>query len=99
MLRILLLSLLVISSPLSTANNTFDDSEKLKARYPGWFKDSFLDLEEDLREASSAGKKGVMLYFGTEGCAYCRHFVDRSLGSPDIARRVQENFDSIAFDC
>lgn len=79
-------------------DNVFDDSEILHAQQPEWFKDSFLDLEEDLREAKAAGKKGLMLYFGTQGCAYCRHFMDRSLGSPDIARRVQKHFDSIAFE-
>ena len=81
-----------------TPDAVFDDSETLNAQHPRWFKDSFLDLEEDLREANAAGKMGLMLYFGTEGCAYCRQFINRSLGIPDIARRVQAYFDSIAFE-
>jgi len=39
-----------------------------------------------------------MLYFGTEGCSYCWHFVERSLGDPEIAKRVQQHFNSIAFE-
>jgi thioredoxin-related protein len=102
MLQILLASLLflVVAPPVSAAPSagTFDDSEKLRMRHPAWFKESFLDLAEDLREAESTGKKGLMVYFSTEGCSYCRHFVDRSLGAPDIAQRVQEQFDVIGLE-
>jgi hypothetical protein len=38
--------------------------------YPDWFEDSFLDLREDLAEASSEGKLGLMVLFTTEGCSY-----------------------------
>jgi hypothetical protein len=38
--------------------------------YPDGFEDSFLDLREDLAEASSEGKLGLMVLFTTEGCSY-----------------------------
>ena len=38
--------------------------------YADWFEDSFLDLREDLAEASSEGKLGLMVPFTTEGCSY-----------------------------
>lgn len=101
MLHLFLLALLAFTSTLLSADirdDVFDDSEKTMVQYPAWFKDSFLDLEENLKEAETAGKKGLMLYFGTVGCAYCRRFLDRSLGNPDIAWRVQEHFDSIGFE-
>lgn len=84
--------------PAGTIAISFDDSEVLHAQHPPWFKDSFLDLEEDLKEAKAAGKKGIMLYFGTTGCAYCQHFMNDSLADPEISKRVQEHFDSIGFE-
>ncbi len=32
--------------------------------HPDWFKQSFLDLQEDLANAIAHGKKGIIVYFG-----------------------------------
>jgi len=37
---------------------------------PAWFKESFLDLREDIKEATE-NKKRVLLYFYQDGCPYC----------------------------
>src|ERR1051326_7981935 len=34
---------------------------------PAWFKNSFLDLRDDIKEAAAARKR-VMIYFGQNGC-------------------------------
>ena len=39
---------------------------------PDWFKLSFLELQTDLDEARDAGKWGVLLYFGSKDCPYCK---------------------------
>ena len=40
--------------------------------HPSWFKASFLDLGDDLKEAKEANKTGIAVYFGQKDCAYCR---------------------------
>ena len=43
----------------------FDDAPLQEPlEHPAWFKQSFLDLPEDLAEATAAGKKGIIVYFG-----------------------------------
>jgi hypothetical protein len=37
---------------------------------PAWFKQSFLDIREDVQEAASNDKR-VLLYFYQDGCPYC----------------------------
>jgi len=37
---------------------------------PPWFKQSFLDIREDVDEAATAGKR-LLLYFYQDGCPYC----------------------------
>ncbi len=64
---------------------------------PGWFKLSFLDLREDLEEASAEGKSGIILYFGQKYCAYCKQFLE-DLGKEDIRPYVQGRFDVIGMD-
>ncbi|MEJ2308947.1 MAG: thioredoxin fold domain-containing protein [Gammaproteobacteria bacterium] len=66
--------------------------------YPDWFKLSFGDLREDLREALEAGKKGIVLYFGQKRCSYCEQFLEKDLGQPDIASYMRRNFDVIPID-
>ena len=62
---------------------------------PAWFKQSFLDLEEDVREAAEAGKR-LMIYFHQHGCPYCNALIEHNLAQKDIAERLQTRFDVIA---
>lgn len=64
---------------------------------PDWFKDSFLDIREDIAEATAAGKR-VMLYFYQDGCPYCAKLLNDNFGSRDIARKTRDNFDVIAIN-
>lgn len=65
--------------------------------HPAWFKLSFLELAEDLREAAAAGK-GLVLYFGQKDCAYCRALLEVNFGKPDIVTYTRTHFDVIGID-
>jgi thioredoxin-related protein len=66
--------------------------------FPDWFKLSFLDLGEDLAEARTAGKVGIILYFGQKYCAYCKQFLEKDLTRDDIRTYMQQHFDVIGID-
>jgi len=68
-----------------------------ETQYPTWFKDSFLDLKEDVEEAKKAGKR-VMLFFHQDGCPYCNALVERNLAQKDIEEKVRKNFDVVALN-
>jgi len=76
----------------------FKDSEHQRIAYPAWFKESFHDLNDDLKEAQAKGKQGLFILFTTEGCSYCAQFIARSLGDPEIAATLQKHFDSIGLE-
>lgn len=61
---------------------------------PTWFKHSFLDLRDDIREAAAA-KKRVMLYFGQNGCPYCMRLMEVNFKQPDIVAAMRGNFDAV----
>ena len=67
-------------------------------QYPDWFKQSFLDLREDVKEAAEAGKSGIAIYFGQKHCAYCQAFLEIDLGKPDIVTYLRRHFDVIPLD-
>lgn len=65
--------------------------------YPKWFKESFLDFNEDVAEASAAGKR-LMVLFHQDGCPYCNVMVERNLSQKEIETTVRKNFDVIALN-
>lgn len=67
----------------------------MATEYPAWFKSSFLNLPEDVAEAS-AQKKRVMLLFTQENCPYCNALVERNLAQQDIETLLKSRFDVIA---
>jgi len=62
-----------------------------------WFLESFLEVADDLNEATSQGKRFAIMW-ELEGCPYCRetHFVN--FGIPEIREYVQENFVILQLD-
>lgn len=64
---------------------------------PDWFKNSFLDIREDIGEAKQADKR-VMLYFYQDGCPYCAKLLRDNFGQRDIADKTHNNFDVIAIN-
>lgn len=65
---------------------------------PAWFKNSFLNLKDDLEEAKEAKKIGLAVYFGQKDCAYCKALMEINLKIPDIKNTMRKNFDVIPID-
>ncbi len=64
---------------------------------PQWFKNSFLDLNEDIAEASENGKR-LMIYFYQDGCPYCKKLLQDNFGQRDIAEKTRNNFDVVTLN-
>jgi thioredoxin-related protein len=64
---------------------------------PAWFKDSFLDIRDDITEATESGKR-VLLYFYQDGCPYCERLIKENMSQQDIVEDLKKNFDVIAIN-
>lgn len=62
---------------------------------PEWFKNSFLDLREDIEDAKTE-KKRVFLYFYQDGCPYCAKLLRDNFSQKPIADKTRKYFDVIA---
>jgi len=80
-------SFLLISSWVNAAQK-----EEVK-EYP-WFKESFLDLSEDLVEAKQNGR-GLILYFHQEGCPYCKKLLNDNFSRPELVSKLTSQYDFI----
>ncbi len=64
---------------------------------PAWFKNSFLDLREDVAEAKAEGKR-LLLYFYQDGCPYCEKLINTNFAQRDIVEKTRQHFDVVAIN-
>jgi thioredoxin-related protein len=64
---------------------------------PAWFKESFLEIADDVDDASDDGKH-VLLFFELNGCPYCDRMLEESFEAEPLTSYIQANFDTIAIN-
>jgi thioredoxin-related protein len=64
---------------------------------PPWFRETFLDFREDIREAAKQGRR-LMVYFGQDGCPYCRELMRVNFSQKDIADKTRRHFHAVAIN-
>jgi thioredoxin-related protein len=64
---------------------------------PDWFKNSFLDIREDIQDAAAQDRR-VLLYFYQDGCPYCKKLLDTNFSQRDIAAKTRRYFDVITIN-
>ena len=95
----------LLSGPVAAVGERFDirqidDSPRIRdVQYPDWFKNSFLDLQEDLDEAFAGDKRALVVYFGQKDCAYCEALMQVNFGrETDIVEYTRRHFDVVPID-
>ncbi len=64
---------------------------------PGWFKESFLEIADDVDEATEEGRH-VLLFFQLNDCPYCDRMLEESFETDPLTSYIQQHFDSIAIN-
>jgi len=97
-LSIICLVLFFFLQPLAAAEKQHGNMLGAKtSEVPHWFKESFLEFEEDVAEAAEAGRR-VMLYFHQEGCPYCARLVEENFTNPETEAYVRKHFDGVVIN-
>lgn len=99
MKAILITAMLFLSWPVFTLadNHTGRYLGAQPAEKPEWFKESFLEFEGDVAEATQQGKR-VMLYFYQDGCPYCARLIEENFEDHQIQSMIQKHFDGITIN-
>jgi thioredoxin-related protein len=71
--------------------------EAMAQEPPAWFAESLLFIKEDAAEAAKEGKR-VMLYFGQDGCPYCKQLMEVNFRQAAIAAKAQKNLVALAIN-
>jgi len=64
---------------------------------PKWFADTFLDFREDVADAARDGKR-LMIYFGQDGCPYCKLLMQTTFTETRIADKARRNLVAVALN-
>jgi thioredoxin-related protein len=64
---------------------------------PPWFVETFLDFREDIADAAKDGRR-VMVYFGQDGCPYCRQLMVTNFSQRNIVDKTRRHFVAIALN-
>lgn len=59
-----------------------------------WFLESFLDLKQDIEEATAKGKR-VAVSFEQRGCIYCTEMHEKHLSNATISSYIRQHFEMI----
>lgn len=103
MFLLIMLCLIAVSSAFAAEQLTSTESIQSDLVNPGyhekpeWFKESFLDLRDDVEEAKQNNKR-VLIYFYQDGCPYCAKLLQDNLGQKKLADKTRKNFDVIAIN-
>jgi thioredoxin-related protein len=92
---------LILSAMLMCSSFVFAESGKMiggqMSELPEWFKDSFLEIEEDVEEAVDSGRH-VLMYMHLNGCPYCYKMINEGFKHEPNLSNIKDNFDVIAIN-
>jgi thioredoxin-related protein len=60
-------------------------------KIPPWFTQTFLDFREDVADAARQGKR-LLVYFGQDGCPYCKLLMETTFAETRIAEKAKRHF-------
>ncbi len=94
LMPLVLVLLVLLIPPAANAAEPGKVSGGVAYETPSWFKDSFLDIQEDAAEAAESGKH-VLLFFHLNECPYCERMLRDSFLQEPLQSYIQANFDTI----
>lgn len=88
--RVCLLALFALALLFADAARAQEPSPHA-IRIPPWFSKTFLDFREDVADAARSGKR-LLVYFGQDGCPYCKLLMETTFAETRIADKVKKHF-------
>jgi thioredoxin-related protein len=64
---------------------------------PAWFSETLLEFPEEVRDAAREGKR-LMVYFGQDGCPYCKELLQTNFTQRAIVDKTRKHFVAVALN-
>ncbi len=96
---IFLINLSILTVPVISTNAAERGSISggVSHEAPAWFKESFLEIADDVEEATEENKH-VLLFFQLNNCPYCDRMLEESFEAEPQTSYIQKHFDTIAIN-
>ncbi|MCC6533885.1 MAG: thioredoxin fold domain-containing protein [Burkholderiales bacterium] len=93
--RLMLALMLALAAPAYAADAPAARTRGVPYTLPHWFKASFLDFRDELRDARNR-KRHVMVFLHLDECPYCERMLRENFTAGDNRRFMEQHFDVIA---
>ena len=94
---IMVVSMIITSAAMAQDTTQGEFIGAMQTELPDWFKESFLEFEDDIDDATAAGKR-LMLYFHQDNCPYCNALIEHNFELADIKEQARSNLDVVAIN-
>jgi thioredoxin-related protein len=64
---------------------------------PPWFSETLLEFPQEAKDAAREGKR-LMIYFGQDGCPYCKQLMQTNFTQREIVEKTRRHFVAIALN-
>jgi thioredoxin-related protein len=64
---------------------------------PPWFSETLLEFPEEVRDAARDGKR-LMVYFGQDGCPYCKQLMQTNFSQRAIVEKTRKHFIAVSLN-
>lgn len=91
------LPLLIVAHTMSSAAERGSIKGGVTHQAPAWFKESFLEIADDVEEAAEENKH-VILFFQLNDCPYCDRMLEESFEAEPLTSYIRQHFDTIAIN-
>jgi thioredoxin-related protein len=92
---VMLVSLLIVA--VSPAPTFAQEGHPHAVELPSFFVETFMVLPEDAAEAAKTGKR-LLLYFGQDGCPYCKELIQTNFTQGAIVDTTKKHFMPMAIN-
>ncbi len=92
------LTLLLVAIVMLTTSITFAADSDGRDPRQYFFTPTFGDLPEEMQVARDEGKQGMLLFFESEDCVYCKRMLSQVFNQRSVQDWYTERFVSIAVD-
>ena len=90
-------TLLLLAAPAAAASAQDFSPSPHAIEIPRWFTETFLDFREDIAEATAQDKR-LLVYFGQDGCPYCKRLMQVNFSQKDIVEKTRRHFNAVALN-
>jgi len=82
----------------TTVSISWAESNSVRDPYKYFFNETWGDLPEEIKNAKTEGKKGLLIFFEMDECPFCHYMKQNVINQPKVQKYFREHFLNFSVD-